>query len=532
MKRSSGQRDELSALLFGLTDKSVEFRNRWRILAGLAIWLVLSGLTMLLTVFQPEQTTHRLVITGLSFVKYLPLLLVVYSMAKAKAAHYLDDIYELHDETLASNFIEDIAFGEGRESITINEGKISEQDEQSPIILIGGPGEIQVNLGSAALLEKINGEPEVIYPSSEAWKLGRFERIREIGKHDEVGKREYAAINLRDQFVDGISVKARTKDGIPIEALNIKIIFSILRKSSPQDDAFEEDPFSFEPNAIKALVYNQTIITPPPSSPSGVTFPWDTTVIPIVTYELEKIITSHTLSEILSSVSQKEVDDLTKNEQTIAQMRMEMTGEHTLRNHVNNNLPPNFKSRTKITAQFFEPAFKEKAAKLGVSIHWIDIGTWQLPSAAILEKLKEAWNLTRENIKRRNTIEHSAKKHEMNAIIELVNNVIIANYEKSSTRRLTDKEIADLAKLMDSSADIATSPYLLRQLAQQSVNKRDAHTIAIEILRAIRRELIAAMELIKKENRSSIEKQVDLAKIEKALHDIDHNLFHYIQKTQ
>jgi hypothetical protein len=139
------------------------------------------------------------------------------------------------------DFIEEVAFGYGHEYITINEGRISERDERSPIILIGGPGQIQVNLGSAALLEKLDGEPEVIYARGEPWVLGRFERIREIGKHDEVGKREYAVINLRDQFVSGISVKARTKDGIPIEALDIKIMFSIQRSQKRRGTA-ENDP--------------------------------------------------------------------------------------------------------------------------------------------------------------------------------------------------------------------------------------------------------------------------------------------------
>ena len=72
----------------------------------------------------------------------------------------------------------------------------------------------------------------------------------------------------------------------------------------------------------------------------------------------------------------------------------------------------NFESRSKITAQFFEKEFKEKAAKLGVSVEWIDIGTWQLPSSLILEKHKEAWNLSRENAKKRNaagTLEKKAR---------------------------------------------------------------------------------------------------------------------------
>ncbi len=152
------------------------------------------------------------------------------ALARIMAARYLDDVYELDDEDLASDFLEEVTFGYGHEKITINEGRISEKDEESPLILIGGPGSIQVNLDSVALLEKVNGEPKVIYPRNDPWKLGRFERIREIGKYDEAGKREYAIINLRDQFVSGLSVKSRTKDGIPIEAQGIKVMFSILRR--------------------------------------------------------------------------------------------------------------------------------------------------------------------------------------------------------------------------------------------------------------------------------------------------------------
>ena len=217
-------------LLFGLTDESVKFRNKWRGLAAMTAWLVLSGFTMILTLFGVQERQHVAVVIGMSLIKYLPLFAVVYSLSRRMAARYLDDIYELNDEDLAVKFLEEVTFGYGREQITINEGRISEEDERSPIILIGGPGYIQVNLDSVALLEKVDGGPEVIYPHSSPWKLDRFEHIREIGKHDEAGRREYAIINLRDQFVTGLSVKSRTKDGIPIEAKGIKVMFSLLRK--------------------------------------------------------------------------------------------------------------------------------------------------------------------------------------------------------------------------------------------------------------------------------------------------------------
>ncbi|HNB35890.1 MAG TPA: hypothetical protein PK414_06705 [Anaerolineales bacterium] len=541
MKRPRIQRDEIASLLFGLSDESLEFRNRWRSLGMGAIWLLLSGLTMLFFVFLATDNLSRVAIIGMSFIKYVPLISVVYALAKSKAAKYLDDLFELGNEDLASDFIEEVAFGYGNEKITINEGKISEKEERSPIILIGGPGMIQVNLDSVALLEKVDGEPEIIYPRGEPWKLGRFERIREIGKNDEVGKREYAIINLRDQFVRGLSVRSRTKDGIPLEAQDIKVMFSILRK--PQSSEQESDPYHFDERAVLSLVYNQVIITPPPNTPSGVTFPWDTTVIPLVTSELENLITSRNLSEILASISQKEMDVINQNEETNVMMRIEMTGEQTaVSNTPSAARPPNFESRSKITSQFFSPEFREKAGALGVAIHWIDIGTWQLPSSTIiLDKLKDAWNLMRENAKRRNTVNRSTKQHEFKAVVELVTNVVISNYSKtpssnysynvpSSSRKYSEKDLDELARLMEDNPEIATSPQLMRQFSQSSSSKKNsAHSTALEILKAFRKELIVAKELIQKENRSSIDKQAEIARIDKALRDINYHIYHFVK---
>ena len=524
MKRMRFNRQEMIPRLFGLTEDSVEYRKQLRTYAAAAAWFILSTLTMALFIFFAENNLQRIAILFLSFIMYLPLLSVVYAHAKTKAATYLADIYELEDESIAYDFIEDVAFGHGFEKVTINEGKISGQEELSPIILIGGPGYIQVNLDSVALLEQVDGTPEIIHSRSEPWKIGRFERIREIGKYDEVGKREYAIINLRDQFVRGLWVKSRTKDGIPLEAHDIKVLFSILRK--PKSEEPENDPYHFDENAVYSLVYNQIIISPPPTKTSGVSFPWDTTVIPLITSELENLITSRNLSEILASISTKEIDALNQGEATNKQMRVEMTGEHTVDKKPGSFHTPNFETRSKITAQFFSKGFQEKAAKLGVSIHWIDIGTWQLPSAMILDELKNAWKLMSDNNRRRVDIERSAKRYEMHELIELVNNVIIANHTKynGSNRRMTEKEILQLIKLMEDNPEINYTP----QSAQEAA-KKDANSTALEILKAFRREFIAARELIQKENRSSIDKQAEINKIDKALRDIDYHVFHYVK---
>jgi hypothetical protein len=509
-------------LLFGLTDESVQFRNKWRGLVGMSTWLILSGFTMILTIFGVHERLHVAMLIGMSLVKYIPMLMVVYALARVMAARYLDDVYELNDEELASAFLEEVTFGHGREGITINEGRISEQDERSPLILIGGPGSIQVNLDSVALVEKVDGEPGVIHPRNDPWGLGRFERIREIGRHDEVGKREYAIINLRDQFVSGLSIKSRTKDGIPIEAQDIKIIFSILRRQQAQDETVQGDAYLFEPSAVESLVYNQTLITPEPAVVSGISFPWNTTIIPLVLTELEELITSRTLSELLATIGQKEVDESSTNDQTIAQMRVEMTG-HIYTGSSKEIHAPNFESRSKITAQFYDTNFKQKAAKLGVSLEWIDIGTWQLPSDLILEKHKEAWTLSRENAKIRATINRSRKKHELEEVAKLVTSVVIGNYEqKNIGSRSSDKD----------GQRITIDPEIRRQLHLDDTSKKDPNAIAVEMLKAFRMELLNAKMLIENENnRLPLDKRSDLINIEKALYNINFFTMHWVNNN-
>jgi hypothetical protein len=516
--RRPWQRNRPINLLFGLNDESVEFRNRWRGFVAPIVWIALSGITMVLALFGVQERMHVAIVIGMSLLKYIPLLVVVYAVARKMAARYLDDVYELDDEDLASRFLEEVTFGYGHEKIVINEGKISEEDERSPVILIGGPGLVQVNLDSVALLEKVDGHPNVIYPRGTDWKLARFERIREIGRHDEVGKREYAIINLRDQFVSGLSIKSRTKDGIPIEAQDIKVIFSILRREKTDDQPVQGDSYLFDEAAVESLVYNQTLITPEPAT-VGISFPWNTTVIPLVYSELEQLITSSTLSEILATIGQREVDEASTNDQTIARMRVEMTGQTFVPGARKDIAAPKFESRSKITAQFYQKEFKDKAAQLGVSIEWIDIGTWQLPSSLILDKHKEAWGLSRENAKKRASIERLKKSYELEEIAKLVNNVIISHYE-TKTPRFGDKDRQTISFESDSK----------RSFVLEDTNKKNPTAIAIEILKAFRKELLAARMLIENDKTSPLEKRLDLANIDKALYDINVLTNHWVTK--
>jgi hypothetical protein len=180
---------------------------------------------------------------------------------------------------------------------------------------------------------------------------------------------------------------------------------------------------------------------------------------------------------------------------------------------------PKFQPRSAITAHFFEKEFREKAAEMGVSIEWIDIGTWQLPSNLILEKHKKAWELSRQNAAKRSALERSKKRREMEELLKLVDNVVIHNFDKKiELRRMSEEE---LKKLMETNPQAARE-YRQQLLAQQQGGgqRKNPRAVAQEMLNAFRMELRAARDLIEKENKPLEEKIASLNNIDKALHNI------------
>jgi hypothetical protein len=239
------------------------------------------------------------------------------------------------------------------------------------------------------------------------------------------------------------------------------------------------------------------------------------------------LIKSHNLGEILASISQKELDTAFSNDQTRAQMRLEMTGQQVKVGP--RREAPKFESRSNITAQFFEREFREKAARLGVSIEWIDIGTWELPSTLILDKHRKALDISRENAAKRSTLERIKKKHEMEEILKLVDNVIVRNYEKKAEfHKLSEDE---LTKLVDTNPR-AVLEYRkqLQQYQQQGGQKKNPRVVGQEMLNAFRMELRAAHSLIDNENKPLEEKSADLNNIQRALENISRLTPHWVKK--
>jgi hypothetical protein len=462
-------RRQFLEILFGLTEKQASRRAQWILIFCGLTWIILSGLEILIHFYYKDQ--RSLTIAAMSFLKYIPILIVPYFAARKIAADYLANIFELENAAIAENFISHITFGLGLEKITLDEGGIK-GNIKSPILLIGGPGLVQVNLDNVAVSEKRDGEPHVLYSRSDRWKLEGFERIREIGA--EAGTPKYAIIDLKDQFIKNLSVSARTKDGILIEAQDIKIIFSVERKRNNGESVNEI--FSVSDEAIHALVYKQTVLVGTTKSfqPSA-GFPWDSSILPLVLSELENLIMQHSLNEILANIGQKELDQTTEAEQNINALKDELTGQQRAIPLASVAKVPEFHSRSKITAQFFEPEFQNKASELGVQLIWIDIGTWKLPSSIILDKHKEAWNLARENAAKRANITRKKESAKRKEIMQLINEVIFSKFERTPSLNLTDI------------AEAGRGSFNLRKLMEKKPIE-----IAKDILRAFRKELLAA----------------------------------------
>lgn len=505
--RSPKQKEKFAEILFGLSDESTKSRKSWRTVLTLAVCLALSVISMsLIIIGGVEGGISRLIVIVMSLIKYFPIFWVVNHFARKKAAHYLSDIFEIDNNEAALNFIERVAFGQGGGNakslgvsynegiITVKDGKISEADKQSPIILIGGPGLVKVGLDHLVVFENVTGRASIFHPRDKPWKIGKYERIREIGDQ------QYAIINLRDQFISGISIKSRTKDGIPIEAQDIKIIFSILHKQQT-DDSISDAALLYDPESVKALVYGQTIITSDTSLSFGTTFPWDSTVIPLIISEIEKIITTRPLNEILANIGQKEVEAQAKTDQSIETIKVEITGQQRplSRTPEKTGNIPTFESRSIITARFYETEFVKKAAQAGIQLQWIDIGTWKLPSDKIMEKHKDAWNRSRENAAHKMRFEKTKDRKAQKEFAILVDETIIEKYEKVmgtiGTNQLEEEEKE------------AESDYYMEVSARRRLRREEAEkypeTLALEILKAFRKELSAANEsLIPNENKN------------------------------
>ena len=358
--------------------------------------------------------------------RYLPVFVLPFIIALHSAATYLADIFELPEVRVAREFILQVALRGGGEHVRIGGGEVAEKDRHSPIYLIGGPGQVEVELDTAVLFEKPDGKPHVIGPTVKGKvALEGFERFRQ-------------AIDLRDQYTDPLDITSRSLDGIPVGTSDVRMVFSVARNKK---EPTTESPYPFHEKAIETLVYGQAckVIESGPF-PSECNPSWSNVIQSLIRGELGRFMGGHPLAEYLASIGMPEVEQARQREGEIVEIGNRVVSDSNPLQPRNVPDPPDFQLRSDLSSLFnqFAEGFTDKANQRGVQLQWIGVGTWKMPTKITNEvvtgKHLEAWQLSRENMARGNKDALNELRQEANSqqINSQIQNIPLARFNHSS----------------------------------------------------------------------------------------------------
>jgi hypothetical protein len=122
-----------------------------------------------------------------------------------------------------------------------------------------------------------------------------------------------------------------------------------------------------------------------------------------------------------------------------------------------------FIPRQELTDLFVNPRFIANAARMGLQLNWIDVGTWFAPdsTAPVTQKHLEALKITGENETRRKNLETVEKESRLEELTRLIREVpLITNAEARAQNKLDvegkiDLIFAYLGLLRSAQADMA-----------------------------------------------------------------------------
>ncbi len=361
------------------------------------LWYLLGQIITAL--FAPDVLRHVLAV------------FVPFYLAYRVAVMYLDDIFELKDERTAFRYIRQTAFGIKPYRLAIENGGTARNDQRSPLLRIGGPGRVRVNLENLAVFDRIDGSPHIIGPTvglpDHSASIDSFERLRDV-------------IDLRDQMTraEDLSLEARTRDGIRIIIRDVRLMFSVLRMNVSGSAAPGDQGYSFRMDSIQNLVYSRT--------PGH----WTEAMLGLVQEHLEEFIARHTLGQILTAIGLPEMEQsraaaskIDAQADTLYPLpKQKLTGETA---PLDLAPPSDFVPRLEITDLFFDSlrGFPTLARERGVQLHWIDVGTWALPNAVIPQMQLDAWRMARENQDRKNELAALEEESRLDELVRLMRDV-------------------------------------------------------------------------------------------------------------
>ena len=433
------------------------------------------------------------ILAGLNFIRLLLILSIPVYIAIEMAGNYITDIFELEDSGVAWKFVSEISLSGATEVLHIRDGKIAEEDKDSPIVLIGGPGRVEVEFDTAVLFEKPDGRPHVIGPAdmisdddkdkknkTESEILDGFERLRG------------PIINLRDQYFgytapDAIAVEGRSLDGILVSAKDVRMVFSIHRDDgSATQRPSKGKPFAYYPQSVQDLIYQQSVQVLQGEHPSGEPGAWTATMRGMVSGEISAFMSQNKLAEFIASISTPEIEAQEHREDTILLQTLRYS-DQSPESEPGAFTKPNFHPRIELTDRFmkYTDGFSKRAHERGMDLHWIGVGTWKASNELINVRHLEAWQVNLINAMHASdeALEQAAAKACLNEKLRLIKIVPLYVYNETEEILIEkEKRIESLLQNFWEQMGNVLNFYYTNKIQNEEVEKLERAILQIERL--------------------------------------------------
>jgi regulator of protease activity HflC (stomatin/prohibitin superfamily) len=308
------------------------------------------------------------------------------ALALYLGAAYVRNLLELPALGPAYKFLTSTLFGNDYPRLSIHEGVASVHDPAAnPMLKIGGPGWVDIHIGSAALFERLAGPSAVLGAGTHF--LHRFETLR-------------AAFDLREIERSKDNLKVITKDGLPLVLTDMRVRFRLKAREARS----AANPYPVLMSAVRKAAYNRKV------TDKGLE-PWADTVTGAVVGTITAWIGRRTMDELIPPPKETGPDDVAA---------------------------PSY--REALHQLFNERATRQRLADLGAEVVWVSVGHLR-PDPDVDPDLQPDADATGRDKIHEQFIETWKARHVAAARHELAEAQGYAQYLQDSTRAQTQAEM-------------------------------------------------------------------------------------------
>jgi hypothetical protein len=262
--------------------------------------------------------------------RHLLLLWAIWHLVLRFGAAYLCDLFELPAGSPAYQYLVAAVFGVGVGKIRVQQGGVLPADQVHPIYTVGGPGNVEVYLGNAAVFERLDGSIRIAEAGLHT--MNGFERLRTV-------------LDLRYQHLRLEEIVALSRDGVQVSIEDVQVRYRL----SSNMAMTPANPFPLAEKAALVAVYQPAVL-------ADVSHTWQDTVKQFVCAQFRNYLNAYPLDT------------------------------HLIAN-------PTEGLRHKLTKLFLQPDILSALQQIGVAIEWVGVGTIRTDqvSEQQIERHKMAW---------------------------------------------------------------------------------------------------------------------------------------------